>query len=161
MLVIRLEAIASRLETIATRLEAIAIRLEATASRLEAIATRLEAIASRLEGIATRLLFWRPSRLEAIATRLEAIASRFENLRVVTEKFLTLAICAVQVATLKEDHRRGVGTEQRMHPCSEAMRKTISSEHFAWCAKAADFTPGKVTESAWLVKGKKREKGLK
>eukprot|EP00913_Durusdinium_trenchii_P001643 g1520.t1 len=51
--------------------------------------------------------------------------------------------CYGQVATLKEDHRRGVGTEQRMHPCSEAMRKTISSEHFAWCAKAADFTPGK------------------
>ncbi|OLQ15351.1 Glutathione S-transferase C-terminal domain-containing protein-like [Symbiodinium microadriaticum] len=50
--------------------------------------------------------------------------------------------CYGQVATLKEDHRRGEGTAQRMHPCSKAMRM-IPREAFAWCAKAADFTAGK------------------
>ncbi|CAE7264527.1 gstcd [Symbiodinium natans] len=79
--------------------------------------------------------------------------------------------CYGQVATLKEDHQRGEGTAQRMHPCSQAMRMISTEaqlamwatplrkicihftlhgfcwgsacEDFAWCAKAADFTAGK------------------
>merc|ERR1712060_765968 len=54
--------------------------------------------------------------------------------------------CYGQVASLKEDHHRGEGTSQQMHPCSNAVLTALGDEGtgaFAWCAKAADFTPGK------------------
>lgn len=54
--------------------------------------------------------------------------------------------CYGQVASFKEDHDRGEGTENGMHPCSAAFAGVLGFEGrvaYPWCAKAADFTPGK------------------
>ncbi|CAJ1359144.1 unnamed protein product [Effrenium voratum] len=50
-----------------------------------------------------------------------------------------LVPCCYGQVSSKENHHRGQGTELHMHPCSQAMAEVS----FAWCAKAADFTPGK------------------
>lgn len=54
--------------------------------------------------------------------------------------------CYGQVASTKEDHDRGQVTKARMHPCSNAFREALGEdgrEAFVWCAKAADFSPGR------------------
>eukprot|EP00933_Yihiella_yeosuensis_P021836 TRINITY_DN17239_c0_g3_i1.p1 TRINITY_DN17239_c0_g3~~TRINITY_DN17239_c0_g3_i1.p1 ORF type:complete len:332 (-),score=46.25 TRINITY_DN17239_c0_g3_i1:492-1487(-) len=54
--------------------------------------------------------------------------------------------CYGQVATLKEDHLRGEGTSQRMHPCSTTVINALGDrglESFPWCAKSADFVGGR------------------